>query len=317
MAYWGDNPLWQNLTGPQRAAAMALLEAEVGRDGINVGNARNALGAMINRSIAEGQPIGEHVSRSIYQPIIEDNQYSRLNDVLQMPEFRELTNLAQQRLIGAVPDWVQGADHYLAPPQTMLALEAREPEKYKSWRNWTQFNPETGQYGNVVLQDDSHHFLKLYGDRPAAAPIMASAPRERGSAPSTERPDAVIPFLASLGIGSAAMPGILGDILAGMGGSAAPGAAAGGTAAGSSPLVAGGSPVGNPTASMDANGGMLSDLLGKFGGQSSDDPAVAAQQQAAGGGQRLQPLVRRPIDMTKLQAMIQARPMLGFRGMTT
>lgn len=313
MAYWGHDPIWQSLSGPQRAAAMALLEAETGRQGINIGNARNALGAIINRSIAENQPLEDHVSRKIYQPIIEDNQRARLQNILQMPEFAQFSDLASQRLTGAVPDWVNGADHYLAPPQTMLALEAKEPDKYKTWRKWSQFDPQTGQYGNVVATDNSHHFLKLLGDKPATAPpqLMASAAPLPGSPtpsqpPATKRQDAVIPFLmellagsmgtgAALGAGAGAAPAGANPLGIGMGGGATP--AAGGT----------------PMAPMDANGGMLSNLFGGGGGGGENpDPAAAAQAAAGKGG--MQPLARQPIDMSKLAAMIKARPMLGFRG---
>ncbi len=169
MAYWGNNKYWRSLSGPERAAAMALLEADSRNGRIDVGSARNALGAMINRSARDRVDLGEHVSQRIYQPTIEDRQFARLSKVIGSPEHRQLTELAQSRLSGQTEDWVQGATHFLAPEKTMLALEAREPMKYRSWRKWTSFNPETNEYKGVLFRDGSHAFLAPEGAYSAPA----------------------------------------------------------------------------------------------------------------------------------------------------
>ena len=121
MAYWGDHPAWAGLGPHEKAAAMALMEA----DGRDFGSAKNALGAMINRSNKEGVDLGAHVSKRIYQPTIEPTQFSRLQSILASPEHRQLTELARQRMSGQAPDWTQGATHFLAPESTMLSLTAR------------------------------------------------------------------------------------------------------------------------------------------------------------------------------------------------
>lgn len=195
MAYWGNNPAWTQLSDFERAAAMALLEADF-RDGkIDIEGARNVLGAIINRSQAEGADLGDQVSQRIYQPTIEDAQFRRLSQVVGSPEHQELVALAQRRLAGEEPDWVQGATHFLAPEETMLALEARNPSKYKNWgprgANWTGYDPETGSYKGVVMRDRGHAFLAPEGGKARPAPQQqqyaglavapqSSAPRPEG-----------------------------------------------------------------------------------------------------------------------------------------
>ena len=161
--YWGKDASWRQLSPYQQAAAMALLEADAKGGKIDFNGAKNALGAMINRADKEGQDLGDHVSRKIYQPTIEPAQYARLQTIVSMSEFKALTELAEQRATGQVGDWVNGATHFLAKPQTMLALEAKEPDKYKSWRKWTGFDQETGRYKDEVLTDNSHVFLAPEG----------------------------------------------------------------------------------------------------------------------------------------------------------
>jgi hypothetical protein len=162
MAYrtWTQSdPTWASLNPTQRAVAMALMEA----DGRNPQDARNVLGAIINRSQRTGDPLGEHVSKAIYQPTIEPSQQARLRSILSDPNFSDLSGWAERRLQGAEPDPVSGATHFLAPEKTMLALEAREPNKYKSWRQWTGFDPNKGEYNGVLLRDGSHAFLSPDG----------------------------------------------------------------------------------------------------------------------------------------------------------
>jgi len=160
---WQNQEIWRSLSPTQKAAAMALLEADTG--GNYVQDATNVLGAIINRAQRERKDLGAHVSEAgTYQPLIEPAQLARLPRILKSPEFAQLTQKAEARLSGQEPDWVQGATHFLAPEKTMLALEAREPNKYKNWgprgANWTGYDPQTGSYKGVVMRDGSHAFLQ-------------------------------------------------------------------------------------------------------------------------------------------------------------
>jgi len=157
------DPRWQALSPFQRAAAMALMEA----DRMDPDSARNVLGAMINRANAEKVQLGEHVSQPIYQPTIEPSQQSRLDRILQNPAFPQLTSWAERRAAGQESDPVGGATHFLAPEKTMLALTAREPQKYRSWPKWTGYDASTGEYKNVVMRDNSHAFLTPNGEHVA------------------------------------------------------------------------------------------------------------------------------------------------------
>lgn len=147
------NPMWNRLDSFQKAAAMALLEA----DGANQDDAKNALGAMINRAAKSGEDLGAHVSQSIYQPTIEPAQEKRLSRILMSPKFADMTEWAKRRADGQEADPVNGATHFLASEKTMLALEAQDPRKYKSWRKWTNFDGK--EYKGVITRDGSHAFL--------------------------------------------------------------------------------------------------------------------------------------------------------------
>lgn len=154
------------------------------------GAARNALGAMINRASKSGEDLGRHVSRRIYQPTIEANQQARLDRILASPAYADLTGWAQRRAAGQEDDPVQGATHFLAPESTMLALERRNPSKYKNWgprgANWTGYNPETGQYNGVVMRDASHAFLAPDGaySLPVKNPNVAMNAGATGMSPT-------------------------------------------------------------------------------------------------------------------------------------
>lgn len=170
MATWtSSDPRWKALSPSQRAAAMALMEA----DGMDPVSAKNALGAMLNRAAKTGEPLGDHVSKPIYQPTIEPGQQARLDRILASKEFPELTSWADRRQQGLEEDPVQGATHFLAPEKTMLSLEAGNPRKYHSWRQWTGFDPETQSYKGTILRDGSHAFLAPEG----AYSIPAGDPR--------------------------------------------------------------------------------------------------------------------------------------------
>jgi hypothetical protein len=180
MSWTRSDPRWAKLSAPERAAAMALMEA----DRRNPLDARNAAGAMINRAAKSGQDLGEHVSRKIYQPTIEPAQQRRLNSILKSPEFGDLKGWVDRRMGGLEADPVNGATHFLAPPSTMLALERSNPSKYKNWgprgANWTSFDPASGQYRATVLQDKSHHFLAPEGKHSVPFRGGDQAPKPQG-----------------------------------------------------------------------------------------------------------------------------------------
>jgi len=175
-----NNETWKTLTPTQKAAAMALMEAG------NISDAKNALGAMINRSDKEGVDLGTHVSGRIYQPTIEPSQEARLDSIIKKPEFKQLTDVAEQRLNGLTPDWSNGATHFLAKPSTMLNLENKNPDKYKNWgprgANWSGYDEKTGKYGNQVMEDNSHAFLTPEGAH--SAQFGAASPVPPGVTPT-------------------------------------------------------------------------------------------------------------------------------------
>lgn len=149
---------------------MALMEADGGR----FDDARNALGAMINRAAKSGEDLGAHVSRRIYQPTIEPAQQRRLGRLMASPSFSQLTDWAQRRSQGLEPDPVGGATHFLAHPNVMLRLSGGvrpngrggyvgNSRKYHSWPGWTGFDPRTGTYRNQTTTDRSHAFLAPEG----------------------------------------------------------------------------------------------------------------------------------------------------------
>lgn len=189
---------WQALSDSQKAAVMSLMEAGLSKPA----DAMNAAGAMVNRSAMTGEPLGQHVSRRIYQPTIEPSQYARLGKILNSPQFPEMTSWVDRRLAGEIPDPVSGATHFLAKPQVMLALERQNPSKYKNWgprgANWTGYDPATGRYSNQVFEDSSHAFLTPDGKggapanatyRVAAGPNSTGGAEMRkavGSAPGTD-----------------------------------------------------------------------------------------------------------------------------------
>lgn len=191
--YWGKDASWSQLSDYQKAAAIALLEADSKGGKVDIVAAKNALGAMINRADKEGQELGKHVSGKIYQPTIEPEQYARLQHITRLPAFRDLTDIAEQRATGQIDDWVGGATHFLAKPQVMLDLESKDPAKYKSWRKWTGFDESTGRYKNEVLADSSHVFLAPEGKHSAFT--RGPSAFDYGTTAELSRPDQLqVPF---------------------------------------------------------------------------------------------------------------------------
>lgn len=171
---WSNDPQWKALNRYEKAAAMALLEADSANGRPDPGSAKNVLGAMINRADKEGTDLGAHVSKSIYQPMIEPAQRARLPKVLELPEFKTLTTMAEKRHSGELQDWVGGATHFLAHEPVMERLQAQDPQKYKSWVKWTGYE-KNGQYanpdGSPVMRDRSHAFLAPEGAHSAHKPL--------------------------------------------------------------------------------------------------------------------------------------------------
>jgi hypothetical protein len=205
MTWTATDPRWRALNPYQRAAAMALMEA----DGMDTTAARNALGAMINRAMRTGADLGEHVGQRIYQPAIEPAQQARLDRIVRSPAFSELTGWAERRHRGQEADPVQGATHFLAPERTMLALEAQNPQKYRSWRQWTGFDPASNQYRGVIMRDASHAFLAPEGSYSVPAkPIDESPGDPTGTVTRTPSltPPSASPMVASANPGVPASP---------------------------------------------------------------------------------------------------------------
>jgi hypothetical protein len=182
------DPRWTALTDSQKAAVMSLMEAGLSKPG----DAMNAAGAMVNRSAMTGEPLGQHVSRSIYQPTIEPSQHSRLGQILESPQFGQMTDWVSHRQAGSIPDPVNGATHFLAKPGVMLALERQNPSKYHNWgprgANWTGYDEATGKYSNQRFEDSSHAFLlpeEMGGSRTAQSTYrVASGPSEASPQPT-------------------------------------------------------------------------------------------------------------------------------------
>lgn len=246
---------------------MALLEADVRNGKIDIASARNALGAMLNRAAKEGVDLGDHVSQRIYQPTIEDAQFARLSKIVGSPEHTQLVELTQRRLAGEEPDWVQGATHFLASEPTMLALEAREPSKYRSWRQWTGFDPETGQYRGVIMRDQSHAFLAPEGAYSAPAGSSSSQPPEVQTSAQPAHASVSQPSLGTAG-------------------------------------------------SQAASGGLLADLFGDADAVNTDDmrqafKAIDSNRNVEPLSEGTLPLKRRPVDLSRLMAILQSRMNLG------
>ena len=308
MAYWANSdPTWLSLSAPQKAAAMALMEARAGQGGIDVPSAVNVLGAMVNRAEQEGMPLGEHVASRNYQPTIENAQRARLSSIIKDPAFEPLTQLATKRLQGDVPDWVEGATHFLAPEQAMLKLYQKNPDKYHNWgpfknsrgragRNWTGYDPATGQYQNVVMRDASHAFLKPDGAGP-------QTPQATRSLPSNQQGKPMYDIMAALARGGKMM---------------------GGSGAGLPTFPSAATP-------QNANQGPMQNLFGslaKFGpqqeGEQDDEQnqtAMADAQLAASAMQNAGNLTAgnqgsslrspRPVDLSQLSTMLQNAGRLG------
>jgi hypothetical protein len=194
------NPTWSKLNPFQRAAAMALMEA----DGMRIDDARNVLNAIINRAAKGGENLGSHVSGKIYQPTSEAAQERRLGRILSSPQYRELVSYAQARAEGRVQDTVGGATHFLAHPEVMIAYQRKNPDKYHDWGpfpnskgkpgiNWTGYDPKTKKYANQTVSDRSHAFLAPEGLYQGSG--GAPAPQgSQGGPPTPYRADVMMPL---------------------------------------------------------------------------------------------------------------------------
>ncbi len=231
MGWTATDPRWAALDPFQKAAAMALMEANGGRDQST--DAHNVVGAMVNRARKGGEDLGVHVGQSNYQTSLERAQQGRLSSIIGNASFPALTEFARARWEGRAEDNVAGATHFLAHEPTMRSLSAREPNKYRSWRGWSGYGrDEPGAYSNPdrapVVRDASHAFLHpegaysapgTYGGSgfkkrefddlsdafgpgtptlpsTARAPFMASAPDPK-PAPAQKKPPMLPPVIAA------------------------------------------------------------------------------------------------------------------------
>jgi hypothetical protein len=268
-----SDPRWAALNPYQRAAAMALMEA----DKMDPDAARNALAAMVNRSKKEGVDLGEHVSGSVYQPTIEPAQQARLDRIMQSPAYADLTGWAERRYNGQEADPVNGATHFLAPESTMLALERQNPAKYRNWgprgANWTGYDPQTGQYKGVVMRDASHAFLA-----PGGAYSAPGAPQQVNVAQNGA-----------------------------ISGGRAPELPRASPQAQSAPVQFASSET--PSKAPEAPPSMLDSILGSLAPQ-GDDKSPAPELRPVELPE-LPQAVRRPLDMTRLRQVLASRARLG------
>lgn len=153
---------WAKLNPHERVAVMSLMESGDYTRG-DTARARNAAAAMHNRAAKYGIDVGYHVSSRHYQPTFEENQYARLGSVLKSKAYQEMVAWSQRYAAGQEIDPTNGATHFLVHPKTMLALEAREPMKYRSWRKWTGFDQSAMAYRNQTITDNVHAFLSPEG----------------------------------------------------------------------------------------------------------------------------------------------------------
>jgi hypothetical protein len=270
-----SDPRWLALNPYQRAAVMALMEA----NRMDPQSARNALGAMINRAAREGVDLGEHVSKPIYQPTIEPAQQARLDRILRSGEYNNLTSWAERRAKGLEPDPVQGATHFLAPEKTMLALERQNPAKYKNWgprgANWTGYDPQTGQYRGVIMRDSSHAFLAPEGAHSVAFNGDAGGTQVAGlpGSPSGPAPSRNDQIAAPAPVSVAAAP--------------------------------------TATTAKDT-GGLLASLFGKPGGDFQSAMGSYQAPPIPTAPETPAPVdSRRPVDISQLLAILQQRQNLG------
>jgi hypothetical protein len=165
-----SDPTWAAMDPYQRAAAMALMEANTGKN--QGSDARDVVSAMVNRARKGGEDLGAHVSKSIYQPTFEPGQHARLPSIVSHPEFGALTQFARDRWTGAAPDTVGGNTHFLAPESTMWSLYKSNPSKYpiSHWGAWAGYgrNPDlpteyTNPDKSPVFRDHSHAFVAPEG----------------------------------------------------------------------------------------------------------------------------------------------------------
>jgi hypothetical protein len=153
------DPTWASLNNWQKAAVMSLMEA----DGEDPEMAKNVMAASINRAAKNRYDLGEMVGSKWYQPTIEQTQHARLGKLLKHPAFETLVQWGQRYADGQEDDPSGGATHFLAHASTMLALEAKAPQKYRSWRGWSGFDPATNDYRDVTIKDKGHSFVAPEG----------------------------------------------------------------------------------------------------------------------------------------------------------
>lgn len=175
---WGNDPTWRSLDQYQMVAAMAILETRKRKDGSFCFKcSENIVHTIINRASLDGDKLPAHVSKPIYQPVIEPYQYKMLARYVGTPAHKRLSVIAYKRHTGQIKDKINGATHYLVHSRVMVALQRKKPCKYWNWGpfkckgragdNWTGYNPATKRYKNQVYIDSDHAFLAPAGKHSA------------------------------------------------------------------------------------------------------------------------------------------------------
>ena len=175
---WGRDKTWRSMGPYQMVAAMAILETRKNKDGTFCFIcSENIVHTIINRASLDGDKLAAHVSKPIYQPVIEPHQYKVLSRYVGTQEHKKLSEIAFKRHTGQIKDKVNGATHYLVHPRVMVSLQKKQPCKYWSWgpfkckgktgANWTGYDPSTKRYRNQVLVDSDHAFLVPQGKHSA------------------------------------------------------------------------------------------------------------------------------------------------------
>lgn len=176
--HWGRDQKWRSMGPYQMVAAMAILETRKEKDGsFCFACAENIVHTIINRASLDGDKLDDHVSKSIYQPVIEPYQYKVLARYVGTPAHKRLSEIAYKRHTGQIKDKINGATHYLVHSRVMVALQRKQPCKYWNWGpfkcngkegdNWTGYNPATKRYRNQVYIDRDHAFLAPQGKHTA------------------------------------------------------------------------------------------------------------------------------------------------------
>src|SRR5262245_59308048 len=156
-------PTYNTLRPDQRAALVALMEADNGPDLMR--DATNVIHATHNRAQMLGWPVGRVLSYrkpgapyGWYQPLWEPTQQARALSLMRRPEFGELTRISEARGRGEAESTVGDATHFVS--KQIEDLARRQPLKYRTFREWA--TPENFR----PVADSSHLFYRVGGPAP-------------------------------------------------------------------------------------------------------------------------------------------------------